>query len=66
LSHEKKERQTVCYLINQYTLVGIQKEGKESERTKPDGTRAGMDEPVARPRGADKRTAGGQDEGEKV
>jgi len=32
------------------------------KRSKPDGTRVGMSELVA----ADKRTAGGQDEGEKV
>jgi hypothetical protein len=35
------------------------------KRTKPDGARAGMSELVAGPRG-DKRTTGGQDEGEKV
>ena len=39
---------------------------KRVKGTKPDGTRAGMGEPVAGPRGADKRTAGGEGEGEKV
>jgi hypothetical protein len=63
LGLEKQGRQTVCYLINQYTQVGMNSQRRKENETNQTGWCAGMSKPVA---GANKWTAGAQGGGEMV